>query len=184
MPVRCSRLTYVWMHLGCDGSSSGVRHHDTRQGCRWSQRAGPNGSPLGAHRRHRQGPLRPRHPAVDEVTSLGITTVAAGHSAALHGERLAEAFRLIRTLPSLPPRPCSASTTWTRSSAPTSSAPTETDRPTMRTSTKHRFTAFAIAAAATTALPVTAWGTGNDTTTPSRLESDCRQFRRWQAHSP
>jgi flavorubredoxin len=42
---------------------------------------------------------------VDEVAALGITTVASGHSGALSGERLAEAFRLIRTLPSLPAAP-------------------------------------------------------------------------------
>jgi flavorubredoxin len=42
---------------------------------------------------------------VDDVVSLGITTVASGHSGALSGERLAEAFRLIRTLPSLPAAP-------------------------------------------------------------------------------
>jgi len=42
---------------------------------------------------------------VDEVVSLGITTVASGHSAALRGDRLTEAFRLIRTLPSLPEAP-------------------------------------------------------------------------------
>jgi flavorubredoxin len=39
---------------------------------------------------------------VDEVEALGISTVASGHSAALRGDRLAEAFRLVRTLPSLP----------------------------------------------------------------------------------
>jgi flavorubredoxin len=42
---------------------------------------------------------------VDDVVSLGITTVAGGHTAALSGERLAEAFRLIRTLPTLPAVP-------------------------------------------------------------------------------
>jgi hypothetical protein len=47
------------------------------------------------------------HPAkfdayVDTVTALGITTVASGHSAALRGERLDRAFRLIRSLPTLP----------------------------------------------------------------------------------
>jgi flavorubredoxin len=42
---------------------------------------------------------------VDDVLALGITTVASGHSAALSGERLAEAFRLIRTLPTLPEAP-------------------------------------------------------------------------------
>ena len=42
---------------------------------------------------------------VDEVAALGMTTVASGHSAALRGERLAEAFRLIRTIPSLPAAP-------------------------------------------------------------------------------
>lgn len=39
---------------------------------------------------------------VDDVVALGITTVAGGHTAAIRGERLAEAFRLVRTLPSLP----------------------------------------------------------------------------------
>ena len=43
--------------------------------------------------------------AVDTVTSLGITTVAGGHTAALRGERLAAAFRLVRTIPSLPAAP-------------------------------------------------------------------------------
>jgi flavorubredoxin len=42
---------------------------------------------------------------VDEVVSLGITAVASGHSGALRGERLADAFRLIRTLPNLPAAP-------------------------------------------------------------------------------
>jgi flavorubredoxin len=42
---------------------------------------------------------------VDQVAALGMTTVASGHSAALRGERLAEAFRLIRTIPSLPAAP-------------------------------------------------------------------------------
>jgi flavorubredoxin len=42
---------------------------------------------------------------VDEVQSLGITTVAGGHTGALRGERLQEAFRLVRTLPSLPSAP-------------------------------------------------------------------------------
>ena len=42
---------------------------------------------------------------VDDVESLGITTVAGGHTAAIRGERLAEAFRLVRTLPSLPAAP-------------------------------------------------------------------------------
>jgi len=42
---------------------------------------------------------------VDEVVALGITTVASGHSAPLRGQRLDEAFRLIRTLPSLPAAP-------------------------------------------------------------------------------
>jgi flavorubredoxin len=42
---------------------------------------------------------------VDEVESLGITTVAGGHTAAIRGERLAEAFRLVRTLPTLPEAP-------------------------------------------------------------------------------
>ena len=40
---------------------------------------------------------------VDAVAALGATTVASGHSAALRGARLDEAFRLIRDLPSLPP---------------------------------------------------------------------------------
>ena len=39
---------------------------------------------------------------IDQVEGLGATTVASGHSAALHGERLAEAFRLVRTIPTLP----------------------------------------------------------------------------------
>jgi flavorubredoxin len=39
---------------------------------------------------------------VDEVAALGITTVAAGHSAAIRGARLDAAFALIRTLPTLP----------------------------------------------------------------------------------
>lgn len=39
---------------------------------------------------------------VDQVEGLGATTIASGHSAALHGERLAEAFRLVRTIPSMP----------------------------------------------------------------------------------
>jgi hypothetical protein len=48
------------------------------------------------------------HPAkfdayIDSVAGLGMTTVASGHSAALRGERLDEAFRLVRTLPTLPP---------------------------------------------------------------------------------
>lgn len=38
---------------------------------------------------------------IDAVAALGMTTVASGHSAVLHGKRLAEAFRLIRTLPDL-----------------------------------------------------------------------------------
>jgi flavorubredoxin len=42
---------------------------------------------------------------VDEVAALGPTVVASGHSAALRGERLAEAFRLLRTIPSLPAAP-------------------------------------------------------------------------------
>ena len=42
---------------------------------------------------------------VDDVVSLGITTVASGHSGALSGDRLAEAFRLIRTIPTLPAAP-------------------------------------------------------------------------------
>ena len=42
---------------------------------------------------------------IDDVVSLGIATVASGHSAALSGERLAEAFRLIRTIPNLPAAP-------------------------------------------------------------------------------
>lgn len=42
---------------------------------------------------------------VNEVLSLGITTVASGHSGALRGERLAEAFRLIRRIPTLPAAP-------------------------------------------------------------------------------
>lgn len=47
------------------------------------------------------------HPAkfdayIDSVAALGMTTVASGHSAALRGERLDEAFRLLRTLPTLP----------------------------------------------------------------------------------
>ena len=42
---------------------------------------------------------------VDDVVALGITTVAGGHTAAIRGERLAEAFRLLRTLPSLPDAP-------------------------------------------------------------------------------
>jgi flavorubredoxin len=42
---------------------------------------------------------------VDEVEALGITTVASGHSGALRGDRLTEAFRLVRTLPSLPSAP-------------------------------------------------------------------------------
>jgi flavorubredoxin len=40
---------------------------------------------------------------VDAVAKLGITTVAGGHTAPLRGERLAEAFRLVRSLPHLPP---------------------------------------------------------------------------------
>ena len=39
---------------------------------------------------------------VDHIQGLGMTTVAAGHSAPLRGERLAEAFRLLRTVPTLP----------------------------------------------------------------------------------
>jgi len=39
---------------------------------------------------------------VDRVEALGATTIASGHSAALRGERLTEAFRMIRSLPSLP----------------------------------------------------------------------------------
>lgn len=39
---------------------------------------------------------------VDRVEALGATTIASGHSAALRGERLAEAFRMIRSIPSLP----------------------------------------------------------------------------------
>jgi flavorubredoxin len=42
---------------------------------------------------------------VDQVEALGATTVTSGHSAALRGDRLAEAFRLVRTLPSLPAAP-------------------------------------------------------------------------------
>lgn len=42
---------------------------------------------------------------VDDVESLGITTVAGGHTASISGERLTEAFRLVRTLPSLPDAP-------------------------------------------------------------------------------
>lgn len=42
---------------------------------------------------------------VDEVSALGITTVAGGHTAAIRGERLDEAFRLLRTLPTLPEAP-------------------------------------------------------------------------------
>ncbi len=38
---------------------------------------------------------------IDAVAALGMTTVASGHSAVLHGKRLSEAFRLIRTLPTL-----------------------------------------------------------------------------------
>ena len=38
---------------------------------------------------------------IDTVAALGMTTVASGHSAALHGKRLNEAFRLIRSLPTL-----------------------------------------------------------------------------------
>lgn len=43
--------------------------------------------------------------SVDEVAALGPSVVASGHSAALRGERLAEAFRLLRTIPSLPAAP-------------------------------------------------------------------------------
>lgn len=39
---------------------------------------------------------------VDQVQALGATTVASGHSATLRGQRLDEAFRLIRMLPALP----------------------------------------------------------------------------------
>jgi flavorubredoxin len=39
---------------------------------------------------------------VDQVEALGATTVASGHSAALRGDRLAEAFRLVRTIPTMP----------------------------------------------------------------------------------
>jgi flavorubredoxin len=39
---------------------------------------------------------------VDEVAALRPSVVASGHSAALRGERLAAAFRLLRTIPSLP----------------------------------------------------------------------------------
>lgn len=42
---------------------------------------------------------------VDDVVALGITTIAGGHTAAIRGERLTEAFRLLRTLPSLPEAP-------------------------------------------------------------------------------
>ena len=42
---------------------------------------------------------------VDSVAALGMTTVASGHSAALRGDRLAEAFRLVRTVPRLPAVP-------------------------------------------------------------------------------
>ncbi len=41
--------------------------------------------------------------SVDAVAALGMTTVAGGHTAALRGERLHEAFRLVRQLPDLPP---------------------------------------------------------------------------------
>jgi hypothetical protein len=43
--------------------------------------------------------------SVDEVAALGPSVVASGHSAALRGDRLAEAFRLLRTIPSLPAAP-------------------------------------------------------------------------------
>ena len=39
---------------------------------------------------------------VDRVEALGATTIASGHSAALRGGRLTEAFRMIRSIPSLP----------------------------------------------------------------------------------
>lgn len=39
---------------------------------------------------------------VDQVEALSATTIASAHSATLRGERLAEAFRLVRMLPSLP----------------------------------------------------------------------------------
>jgi flavorubredoxin len=42
---------------------------------------------------------------VDAVAALGMTTVASGHSAALRGERLNNAFGLIRTQPTLPSAP-------------------------------------------------------------------------------
>lgn len=41
--------------------------------------------------------------SVDAVAALGMTTVAGAHSAPLRGARLSEAFRLVRTLPHLPP---------------------------------------------------------------------------------
>jgi hypothetical protein len=40
--------------------------------------------------------------AVDVVAALGATTVAGGHTPALRGPRLAEAFELVRRFPSLP----------------------------------------------------------------------------------
>jgi flavorubredoxin len=42
---------------------------------------------------------------VDDVVALDIAAVAGGHTAAIRGARLAEAFRLVRTLPSLPEAP-------------------------------------------------------------------------------
>ena len=43
--------------------------------------------------------------SVDAVAALSPSVVASGHSAALRGERLTEAFRLLRTIPSLPAAP-------------------------------------------------------------------------------
>ena len=39
----------------------------------------------------------------DGVTALGVTTVAGGHTPEMRGERLAEAFDLVRRLPTMPP---------------------------------------------------------------------------------
>ena len=42
---------------------------------------------------------------VDTVAALGMTTVASAHSATLRGQRLADAFRLLRTIPTLEAAP-------------------------------------------------------------------------------
>jgi len=42
---------------------------------------------------------------IDHVRSLPITTVAAGHSPALHGGRLERAWELLYRLPTMPAAP-------------------------------------------------------------------------------